>query len=196
MLVDEPVDPRRRILDAARGRLLGREIAETPQEVVEVVGVPGPSPARPWSSSSRSPRAAGSISSRASSAPRSSRSVSRSSESAGSSALGDRVGLVHVDRDPVEQQRLRERRRAVGVDGHHAIRRACTSPSTSLRPGTSNTSRRHSRVASSRIGNSGYARATCRSIIRVAAVARAACAVPAADGGAGAPGRRPGGRPT
>ena len=31
-----------------------------------------------------------------------------------------RVALVHVDRDPAEQQRLRERRRAAGLDRHDA----------------------------------------------------------------------------
>ena len=75
----------------------------------------------------------------------------------GGPPLGQRrVALVHVDGDPAEQQRLGERRRLAGVDRRRpGPRRERRSPSTSRSAGRSNTSLRHSRVVSSRIGKSG-----------------------------------------
>ena len=73
----------------------------------------------------------------------------------GGAAFGQwRVAVVHAHRDPREQQRLRERRRAAGLD-RHDVHAAAIAVSTSRRPPMSNTSRRHSRVVSSSIGNAG-----------------------------------------
>ena len=75
----------------------------------------------------------------------------------GGPPLGERrVALVHVDGDPAEQQRLRERRRPRRVDRDDPdLRATADRSSTSRSAGRSNTSLRHSRVASSRIGNVG-----------------------------------------
>ena len=95
-------------------------------------------------------------SSRSSSVPSSSRSRSRSRDERGRAPLRERsVALVHVDRDPAEQQRLGERRRLVGLDRDQPVVRARRSPITSRSAGTSKRSRTHSRVVSSSIGNSG-----------------------------------------
>ena len=76
---------------------------------------------RRCSSISSAASAAGSRSSRSSSAPMRSRNRSRSSASAAArrSASGASPSYMY-DRDPAEQQRLRERRRAPRLDGHDA----------------------------------------------------------------------------
>ena len=76
--------------------------------------------------------------------------------------LGERgVALVHVGGDPVEQQALGHRADGLVVSTvtMRTVRERSW-PSTSRSAGTSNTSCRHSRDASSRIGNVGYLAAT------------------------------------
>ena len=138
--------------------------------------------ARCCSSSSSASRAAGSISSRRSSAPRLAQQVAVECERRGR-ALGERsVVLVHVDRDPREQERLRERRRARRVDGDHADLPRPDLAEDLPSEGTSNTSRRTSaspRAGSGRSGASTRPRAGRR---RGVAAARAGFGGPVCGG--------------
>ena len=75
-----------------------------------------------------------------------------------------RVALVHVGRHVVEEQRRGERRGGLRLDLHQReLSRAADRAAGPARPGTSSTSRRHSRYVSRITGNCGYRRATSSS---------------------------------
>ena len=142
-------------------RASGRRLAAARRAARRALRARRPSERR-CRSSSTSASTPGSSSSRSSSAPsRSREQVTVEGERRGP-PLGERgIALVHVGGDPVEQQALRHRRRLRRVDVHHAHGPRLRSwPSTSRSAGTSNTSCRHSRDVSSRIGNVGYLAAT------------------------------------
>ena len=153
----EIVEPPGRIRVRPRRHLLGAQVSEPPEQVVHVVGV-------------ASAAALGLVLQLELELGERDRvdqlaQVLRAEELAqelpiererGGTPLGHRcVRLVHVDRDPAEQQGLRERRRPRGVDRDHVDAPRPDAGEHLPQPGTSNTSRRTSRVASSRIGNVG-----------------------------------------
>ncbi len=116
---------------------------------------------RHCSSSSRSARTPGSSSSRSSSAPSSSRNRSRSSASAAARRSASGASPSYMYAAIQLNSRLCANGDALAVST--LTRRTCrlrSCPSTSRRAGTSNTSCRHSRLASSRIGKLGYFAAT------------------------------------
>jgi hypothetical protein len=113
--------------------------------------------ARPWQLRARGRRARRGRAARAAPPRRAGRAAGRGRARARRpDARPAGVALVHVRGDPVEQQRLGERRRLGGVDRHHPHLAAAQVASTSRSAGRSNTSLQHSRVASSRIGKLGY----------------------------------------
>ena len=145
------------------------------------------------SSSSSSARASASISSRRSSDAEELAQQVPIERQRGRTALGQRrVRLVHVGGDPVEQQRLRERRRARRIHRDDAHSPGAHVPEHLLQRGqvehVAEAPRAWPRAGSGTSGSGRRPRAGPR---RAAAAATAACGARANGAAAGARGRRP-----
>ena len=119
-VVEQESSARRGIAVGARGHLVVGERAERAQQVVHAVGAAGAASVgealqleRDLVDRARVEQVAELLG-----AEQLAQQVAIERERGGP-ALGERrIALVHVDRDPAEQQRLRERRRPLGVDRH------------------------------------------------------------------------------